>query len=74
LFLADCSLRSKQIAGWAKSLAATYVYFDNDQAGYATRNALTLKKVVLGNSVADFETPRLSASVPSKDRKTSSHS
>ncbi len=43
---------SKQIAEWAKGLAAIYVYFDNDQAGYATRNALTLKKMVIGSAVA----------------------
>ena len=44
---------SKQIAEWAKSLTAIYVYFDNDQAAYATRNALTLKKMVLGTASAD---------------------
>jgi len=27
---------------------AIYVYFDNDQAGYAVRNALAFKKIVLG--------------------------
>jgi uncharacterized protein YecE (DUF72 family) len=40
---------SKQVEDWAKRLAAIYIYFDNDQAGYAARNALTLKKMVIGN-------------------------
>jgi len=34
----------------AKRLRAIYVYFDNDQSGYAARNALTLKQMVLGRS------------------------
>jgi len=37
-----------QIENWAKTLKAIYVYFDNDQAGYAAQNALTLKQMVLG--------------------------
>jgi uncharacterized protein YecE (DUF72 family) len=37
---------SKQVEDWAKDLAAVYIYFDNDQAGYAARNALTLKRMV----------------------------
>jgi uncharacterized protein YecE (DUF72 family) len=36
----------KQVEDWAKELAAIYIYFDNDQAGYAARNALTLKQIV----------------------------
>ncbi len=43
---------SKQVEDWAKDLAAIYIYFDNDQAGYAARNALTLKKMVIGEAVA----------------------
>lgn len=39
---------SKQIEAWAKELAAIYIYFDNDQAGYAARNALELKQLVNG--------------------------
>jgi uncharacterized protein YecE (DUF72 family) len=39
---------SNQIDDWAKTLKAIYVYFDNDQAGYAPQNALTLKHMVLG--------------------------
>ncbi|HET9183763.1 MAG TPA: DUF72 domain-containing protein [Candidatus Angelobacter sp.] len=32
----------------AKRLNATYVYFDNDQAGYAAQNALALRHMVMG--------------------------
>lgn len=39
---------SKQIERWAKDLAAIYLYFDNDQAGYAVRNALTFKRMLNG--------------------------
>jgi uncharacterized protein YecE (DUF72 family) len=42
---------SKQVEDWAKDLAAIYIYFDNDQAGYAARNALTLKKMVIGKAI-----------------------
>jgi uncharacterized protein YecE (DUF72 family) len=41
---------SKQIDDWAKHLSAVYIYFDNDQAGYAARNALSLKRMVNGKS------------------------
>lgn len=34
----------------AKKLKAVYVYFDNDQAGYAAKNALTLNAMVFGKS------------------------
>lgn len=48
--------RLRQWARWieqqAKNLRAIYVYFDNDQSGYAARNALTLKQMVLGRSQA----------------------
>jgi uncharacterized protein YecE (DUF72 family) len=37
---------SQQIRNWAKTLNAVYIYFDNDQAGFAARNALTLKQMV----------------------------
>jgi len=47
--------RLREWARWieqqAKRLKAIYVYFDNDQAGYAAHNALTLKEMVLGKSV-----------------------
>ena len=41
---------SKQVEDWAKDLAAIYIYFDNDQAGYAAKNALTLKQIVNGKN------------------------
>jgi uncharacterized protein YecE (DUF72 family) len=41
---------SKQVKDWAKDLAAIYIYFDNDQAGYAAKNALTLKQMVNGKN------------------------
>jgi uncharacterized protein YecE (DUF72 family) len=37
---------SKQVEDWAKGLAVIYIYFDNDQEGYAARNALALKRLV----------------------------
>ncbi len=37
---------ARQIAAWSRDLKAIYVYFDNDQAGYAARNALELKRRV----------------------------
>jgi uncharacterized protein YecE (DUF72 family) len=36
----------RQIETWAKSLKAIYIYFDNDQHGYAAANALTLKSML----------------------------
>jgi len=44
----DAQLRewAKRIQEWAKALQAVYVYFDNDQAGYAAQNALTLKEML----------------------------
>ena len=45
-------VRLRQWARWieqqATRLKAIYVYFDNDQAGYAAQNALTLRRMVLG--------------------------
>jgi len=35
-----------KIRRWSSELRAVYVYFDNDQAGYAVRNALDLKRLV----------------------------
>ena len=35
-----------RIVQWNKQLKSIYVYFDNDQAGYAAANALELKKMV----------------------------
>ena len=46
--------RLEEWARWmeeqAKSLKAVYVYFDNDQAGYAAQNALALRGMVLGGT------------------------
>lgn len=44
----DDALRvwAQQIVEWQQRLRATYVYFDNDQAGYAAENALRLKRQV----------------------------
>ena len=42
---------ARQIEGWARELRAVYVYFDNDQAGYAAANALTLKNMILGTQM-----------------------
>lgn len=42
------TLRSwaKRIENWRKELKHIFVYFDNDQAGFAPKNALELKKMV----------------------------
>ncbi|HEU5413883.1 MAG TPA: DUF72 domain-containing protein [Candidatus Angelobacter sp.] len=46
--------RLQEWARWieqqAKLLKAVYVYFDNDQAGYAAQNALALREMVLGSA------------------------
>jgi len=44
----DQALRrwAKQIATWSRTLKAVYIYFDNDDSGYAAHNALRLKELV----------------------------
>jgi uncharacterized protein YecE (DUF72 family) len=44
----DLALRgwAKKIETWTRSLKAIYVYFDNDDSGYAAHNALRLKALV----------------------------
>jgi uncharacterized protein YecE (DUF72 family) len=44
----DATLRrwARRIGSWARDLKAVYVYFDNDQAGYAPKNALTLNRLL----------------------------
>ncbi len=37
---------AERIQNWEQSLKAVYVYFDNDQAGYAAENAIRLKRIV----------------------------
>ena len=50
------SYSDKSLKGWAKriekwnKLAAVYVYFDNDDSGYAPRNALRLKALLQGEA------------------------
>jgi uncharacterized protein YecE (DUF72 family) len=44
---------AERIDQWTTRLKAIYVYFDNDQAGYAPHNALTLKQMIFGK--AHFE-------------------
>ena len=41
---------ARRIEEWSARLKAIYIYFDNDQAGYAAQNALELKKMVFGRS------------------------
>jgi uncharacterized protein YecE (DUF72 family) len=43
---ADLRRWATEIEGWQHTLNAVYVYFDNDQGGYAPRNALQLKSLV----------------------------
>jgi uncharacterized protein YecE (DUF72 family) len=38
---------AEQIRDWQRQLNDIYVYFDNDQNGYAAWNALELKKMLL---------------------------
>ena len=35
-----------QLAAWSEKLRDVYVYFDNDDSGYAPRNALELKELL----------------------------
>jgi uncharacterized protein YecE (DUF72 family) len=43
---------SEQIGDWAKHLTAIYIYFDNNEAGYAAQNARTLKRMVIGEDTS----------------------
>ncbi len=40
---------STRIGAWRRDLKAIYVYFDNDQAGYAAKDALRLRSLVAGS-------------------------
>lgn len=40
---------ARRIHGWRRELKYIYVYFDNDQAGYAARDAMRLKNLVAGS-------------------------
>jgi uncharacterized protein YecE (DUF72 family) len=37
-----------QVREWERDLRAVYIYFDNDQGGYAAQNALALKRIAAG--------------------------
>jgi uncharacterized protein YecE (DUF72 family) len=37
---------ARQITRWSATLKAVYIYFDNDQAGFAPKNAISLKQLV----------------------------
>ena len=52
----DARLRewSERLRQWSKQLKAIYVYFDNDQAGYAAQNALTLSRII-----REWHTPKI---------------
>jgi uncharacterized protein YecE (DUF72 family) len=39
-----------RIDEWAAQNKGVYVYFDNDQAGYAAFNAMTLRRMIFGNA------------------------
>jgi uncharacterized protein YecE (DUF72 family) len=43
---------AERIKRWRSELQAVYVYFDNDDSGYAPRNALTLKERVAGRKTS----------------------
>jgi uncharacterized protein YecE (DUF72 family) len=44
----DAALKewARKISDWSKKLAAVYIYFDNDDSGYAPQDALRLKALV----------------------------
>jgi uncharacterized protein YecE (DUF72 family) len=42
---AELNQWAQRIRGWQRELRAAYVYFDNDQAGYAAANAMELKRM-----------------------------
>ncbi|MGA8026657.1 MAG: DUF72 domain-containing protein [Bryobacteraceae bacterium] len=43
-----------QIRQWQRELEAVYLYFDNDQAGYAAQNALRLKELLRDSETQSF--------------------
>ena len=44
---------AKTIEGWRRELKHIFVYFDNDQAGFAAKNALELKEMLHRLSASD---------------------
>jgi uncharacterized protein YecE (DUF72 family) len=51
-----------RIAEWTRELKAIYVYFDNDDCGYAARNALELKELVPTRLPVQRETSKVKLS------------
>ena len=45
-------------SSWLKQNRSVYCYFDNDEAGYAARNVLTLQSILQKKNVAETATPR----------------
>jgi uncharacterized protein YecE (DUF72 family) len=43
---------AKRLREWMQRLSAAYIYFDNDQAGYALQNAWALKDILSSTSLA----------------------
>ena len=39
---------AERIRGWQRELKHTFVYFNNDQPGFAAKNALELKSMLSG--------------------------
>ena len=44
---------AERIESWAAANCGVYVYFDNDQAGYAVQNAIELSRMVFGAKLRD---------------------
>ena len=44
---------ARRIAEWQKNLRHIFLYFDNDQAGFAPKNALELKSLVAEKSISE---------------------
>ena len=44
---------ARRIAEWQKNLRHVFIYFDNDQAGFAPKNALELKSLVAEKSISE---------------------
>jgi uncharacterized protein YecE (DUF72 family) len=42
---------ANRIESWSKTLKHVFIYFDNDQAGFAAKNALELQNMVLGGAI-----------------------
>lgn len=49
---------AKQIENWRGELRQVFVYFDNDQSGFAAKNALELKHMIFGAACSPISPPR----------------